>query len=68
MCFDALRWALMGSDGLGSIGSEVARLMWIPSGCQTLTLLRGTTVEGWDLVAGSILGCWALGGGSMTQA
>ena len=26
---NGLRWAQMGSDGLGSIGSEVTRLMWI---------------------------------------
>ncbi|CAK9028341.1 unnamed protein product [Durusdinium trenchii] len=28
--------------------------------CETLTVLRGRALEGWDLVAGTSLGCWKI--------
>lgn len=49
-----------GGDG-GQLRPKVQALyLDTSSGCRTLTLLRGATVEGWDLVAGSTLGCWKI--------
>jgi len=47
-------------DGRQENGEVRGLYLHTSSGCQTLTLLRGTTLEGWDLVAGDTLGCWKI--------
>eukprot|EP00913_Durusdinium_trenchii_P034413 g32194.t1 len=39
---------------------QVQGLYLDTSGCETLTVLRGRALEGWDLVAGTSLGCWKI--------